>query len=195
MKTLKAHNFPEVYKALGIDLSKLGCIMLDLEPFDNAYSIAVDGAGVALYEAKDKTRFWINGWSFDEPHMTLLYGLLTPGNESPMKELVPMVLDGWDCSEVEIGDIGYFDSPYEDEEYWCLIAHINIQPPILEGHERLCMLPHIKTFPGYKAHSTIAYIAKNQGEEYRDNLIEKFKSLWVGKTMKVKDINLGGNKI
>lgn len=191
---MKAHDFPKIYEALGINLSKLGCIMLDLEPFNNAYSIEVDGAGVALYYAKNKERFWIDGWIFDHPHITLLYGLLTPGNESPMNELVPMALEGWEMPEIEVADIGYFDSPYEDEHYWCVVAHVKVTPELQEGHDRLCMLPHVKTFPGYKAHTTVCYLDKRQGEEYRDRLIESFKKLWVGKSMKVKSLNLGGNK-
>lgn len=193
MREIKSHDFPEVYKTLDIDLSKLGCIMLDLEPFRDAYSISYEGADIALYYAKDKTRFWINGWSFDKPHMTLLYGLLTPGNESPMRELVPQVLQGWEYPSIEVADISYFDSPYRDEEYWCIVAHIKITDEIMEGHNRLCLLPHIKTFPGYKAHSTIMYLDKRQGEKYRDNLIEEFKKLWVGESMKITSINFGGN--
>lgn len=193
-KQIKAHDFPKVYESLGINLSKLGCIMLDLEPFSNAYSISLEGAEIALYYAKDKTRFWINGWSFDNPHITLLYGLLTPGNETPMRELVPQVLEGWEYPQIEIEDVGYFESPYSDESYWCLVAHVKITPELMEGHNRLCLLPHLKTFSGYKAHTTIAYIDKNQGEKYRDNLINDFKKLWVGKGMKVKGLNLGGSK-
>lgn len=194
MKHFKAHDYPKVYKTLGLDLSKLGCIMLDLEPVPNAYSIEFEGAGVALYYARDKARFWIDGWVFDKPHMTLLYGLITSGNESPMRELVPQVLDGWELPDVEIEDISFFDTPYADEPYWCLVAKVRITDEVLEGHERLCMLPHLKTFPGYKAHATIAYLDKGQGEGYRDRIIEDFRKMWVGKKMKAKAINYGGNK-
>ena len=193
-KELKAHDFPEVYKILDINLSKLGCIMLDLKPFKNAYSIEIDGAGVALYYAKNKERFWIDGWVFDNPHMTLLYGLLMPGNEEPMRDLVPQVLNGWEYPPIEIADISFFDTPYDDEPYWCIVAHIKVTPELQEGHDRLCMLPHVKTFPGYKAHATICYIDKRQGDGYRDRLIANFKELWVGKTLEVSSLNLGGNK-
>ena len=102
MKELSAHKFPEVYKRLGINLSKLGCIMLDLKPLNNAWSIEYDGAAVSLYYAKNKERFWIDGWVFDKPHITLMYGLLTPGDESPMKELVPQILEGWEYPQIEV---------------------------------------------------------------------------------------------
>lgn len=191
---IKAHDFPKVHEALGINLSKLGCIMLDLEPLPNAYSMEFDGAGIALYYAKDKTRFWIDGWVFDKPHITLMYGLLTPGNESPMKELVPMILEGWEYPEIEVEDVSFFDSPYPDEPYWCLVAKVKTSENLVEGNERLKFLPHVNTFPGYKPHATIAYIDKAQGEKYRDNLIEHFKKCFVGKSMEVKGLNLGGNK-
>jgi len=74
---LKAHDYPEVYKGLGLNLATLGCVMLDLEPLENMHSIASEGHGDALYYAKDKARFWIDGWCADKtPHITLLYGLL-----------------------------------------------------------------------------------------------------------------------
>lgn len=53
MKQLSAHQFEEVYKWLGLNLSKLGCLMLDLEPLSNAYTIEAEGAGIALYYAKN----------------------------------------------------------------------------------------------------------------------------------------------
>lgn len=187
---IKAHDFPEVYQWLGINLSKLGCVMLDLEPIENIN--LVKGTMEGKYYAKNLERFWIDGWVFDEPHITLLYGLLEEAkNYAPHIE---KVLEGWKLDEIEISDISYFDSPYPDELYYCIVAHIKVTDELLEGHERLSMLPHLKTFPGYKAHSTICYLNKNQGEEYRDKLIEQYKLLWVGKKMKVKSINLGGNK-
>lgn len=194
MKQLKSHDFPEVYKWLGINLNKLGCVMLDLEPLSNMWSIEQDGASVALYYSKNKERFWIDGWVCDKiPHITLLYGLLDEAKN--FESHIEKVLKGWNLKEVEIEDVGYFDSPYPDEEYYCIIAHIKVTDELLEGHRRLEFLPHINTFAGYKPHMTVAYIDKNQGEEYRDTLIKNFKEAWVGKKMKVKsELNLGGNK-
>lgn len=192
-KQLNAHMFQDVYKDLDINLDKLGCIMLDLEPLNNMYSIEFDGAGNALYYAKNKERFWIDGWVVSKvAHITLLYGLLKTGNE--WKAYVNRILQGWELNEVEIEHIGYFDSPYPDELYWCIVAHIKTTDELIEGHRRLEFLPHINTFTGYKPHMTIAYINKNQGEEYRDTLIKEFNKLWSGKNLKIKGINYGGNK-
>lgn len=192
-KQLSAHQFLNIYKWLGINLNDLGCVMLDLKPFENAFSIAVDGAEVALYYAKDKTRFWINGWVFDKPHTTLLYGLLSQGKN--LEPHIERALEGWKLNEVEIEDIGFFNSPYPDEPYWCLVAHITMTPKLLEGHQRLEFLPHINTFTGYKPHATICYLDKGQGDAYRDGMIADFKKLWVGKTLEVLSVNLGGNNL
>ena len=73
-KNLSAHKFQDVYTQFGIDLNSLGCVMLDVVPLDTMYTIEADGAGVALYYAKNKARFWINGWVVgDKAHVTLLY--------------------------------------------------------------------------------------------------------------------------
>lgn len=192
MKQLNSHQFENVYKELNINLDTLGCIMLDLKPLSNMYSIEYEGAGMMLYKSKNKDRFWIDGWVANKtPHITLLYGLLESGKN--LEKQINQVLDGWKLEEVEIDHIGYFESPYPDEEYYCLVAHIKVTDDLLEGHQRLEFLPHINTFTGYKPHMTIAYIRKD--ENTRDNLLEEFNSLWSGKKLKVKqNINLGGNK-
>ena len=196
-KQLKSHDFAEVYKWLGINLNKLGCVMLDLDPIEVPRDM-IDGFTHypkfqdKLYFAKDKERFWIDGWVVDKvPHITLLYGLLDEAkNYEPHIE---QVLKGWRLNEIEIEDVDYFNSPYEDEKYYCIVAHIKVTDELLEGHRRLEFLPHINTFAGYKPHMTIAYIKKD--EEFRDDFISNLKTELVGKKLKVKEeINLGGNK-
>jgi len=194
MKQIKAHDFKEVYEWLGINLDTLGCVMLDLEPLEGISSPESEGGAGALYYAKNKERFWIDGWVCDKtPHITLLYGFLeTAKNYQPHIE---KVLVGWDLPEVEIENVSFFDSPYTDEAYYCIVAHIKVSPKLLEGHERLQFLPHIDTFAGYKPHMTIAYISKNEGENYRDNFINDLNNKLRGKKIKVKkEINYGGNK-
>ena len=192
-RQLNSHDFEQVYKDLNINLDKLGCIMLDIEPLENMYSIELDGASSALYYAKNKDRFWINGWVVGKvAHVTLLYGLLEGGNA--WKKHVDAVLSGWDLPEVEIEKVGYFESPYADEPYSCIVAHIRITDKLMEGHQRLELLPHINTFTGYSAHMTICYLDKAQGEGYRDRMIEHFNELWAGKKLKVKGLNYGSDK-
>lgn len=194
---MKAHDFPEVYKALGINLSTLGCVMLDLEPIKIDTWLGQDGITPYIYSIREHKspfpeRFWIDGYVADKtPHVTLLYGLLETGKNYEWH--IQQVLTGWKIDEVEIEHFGFFESPYKDEDYYCIVGHLKITPELQEGHDRLCMLPHIKTFPGYKAHVTIAYIEKD--ESWRDDFISQLDKEFAGKKLKVKsELNLGGNK-
>jgi len=188
---MNSHQFKQVYEWLGINLNTLGCVMLDLEPLDNMRATDAYKAALPLYFAKNKERFWIDGWVCDKvPHITLLYGLLAKAKSLELH--IGAVLCDWHINEVEIEDIGFFESPYSDESYWCIVAHIKVTPELLEGHRRLEFLPHINTFDGYKPHMTIAYIQKEWGEEKRHQWIEYLKELWLGRKLKVKQtLNLG----
>lgn len=194
---IKAHNYPEVYKGLGLNLNTLGCVMLDLEPISINHWLGQDSVTAYIqsfpwHVSPAKERFWIDGYVADKtPHVTLLYGLLETAKN--YKWHIDQVLEGWKIDEVEIDHFGYFESPYPDEEYYCIVGHLKITPELQEGHDRLCMLPHLKTFPGYKAHVTIAYIEKQ--DVARDNLIADLTREFVGKKLKVNPVlNLGGNK-
>lgn len=165
--------------------------MLDLDPIPTPAGLC-DVEGYPLHYSQNKERFWIKGWiAAETPHVTLLYGLLEEGkNFAPHIE---QVLKGWKLEEVEVESIGYFESPYPDEKYYCIVAHLKITPELLEGHQRLEFLPHINTFAGYKAHFTIAYIEYDT--KIRDEFIHTLSDILVGKKLKIKDgINLGGNK-
>lgn len=191
MTQVSAHKFPDLYKSLGIDLNKLGCIMLDIEdnlPMPKSYEFEVEN----FYHAKNKAHFWIDGYCADKnPHVTLLYGLLTPAYEQP--ENIKTVLEDWAISTVKIADIGYFPSTMEDEQYYCLIALIEVTPRLLEGSQRLEFLPHVNTFTEYKPHMTIAYIKKD--DKLRDRMISDLRKLFVGRELKVNPkLNLGSNK-
>lgn len=195
---MKAHDFPDVYKWLGLNLNTLGCVMLDLEPLTVGHWLAQDGATsyqqiLPLHKSPNAERFWIDGWVADKvPHMTLLYGLLEQGKN--FEPHITEVLRGWKLDEVEIEDIGFFESPYADEKYWCIVAHLKVTPELMEGHQRLEFLPHVNTFTGYKPHMTLCYLQPIEAAQ-RDSFIEDFRKEWKGKKIKVSDkINLGGNK-
>ncbi len=189
---LNSHQFENTYQKLGINLDKLGCVMLDLEPV-KFIPIGWESFEIYLYHSKNRDRFWIDGWVCNRiPHITLLYGLLE--NAQNQSENIEAVLKDWDLDTVEIEDIGYFDSPYPDEPYYCIVAHIKRTPELLEGHHRLEFLPHINTFPIYKPHMTVCYIAKVQGETWRDELIQELKEALIGAKLRISGLNLGGDK-
>lgn len=171
--------------------------MLDLAPpkfiCDEAFWTSINGADCIWYHAKDKKRFWIKGFVGETPHCTALYGLLKEAKvwKSHIEKLVK------DISlprHLEIDYFGYFDSPYPDEPYWCIVAHLKENINLLALNERLQMLPHVRTFDGFKAHVTIAYIAKSQGEKYRDSIIKSLRDNQGTETFYVLGLNYGGNK-
>jgi len=188
MKQLNSHDFEDVYKDLKINLNTLGCVMLDVEPLNSMNANDHEGME-GLYYTKNPERKWIQGWiAGSVAHVTLLYGLLD--NAHNWEKHISSVLGGWKMDTIEIDHINYFESPYEDEEYYCIVAHIKVTPELMEGHSRLEFLPHINTFTGYKPHMTICYIRKDK--KLLDEYLKEFNTLWAGKQLKVKEaINLG----
>lgn len=185
MKTFNSHDFESIYKDMDIDVDKLGCIMLDLS---SEGLPAFPGKESDLYYSD--SRFWIKGYVAEKtPHVTLLYGLLKPGPE--WKEYVDLVLKDWKIDAVQVKGVGFFESNIKDEPYYCIVAHIEITPELQEGHERLELLPHINTFPGYKAHFTLAYIKKDEFK--RDYVIHELNKHLQGKKLQITKLNYGGN--
>lgn len=181
---INAQKFPEVYQWLGINLNALGCVMLPLE-----FTPMPEEVAPYLYKSPNPERFWIDGWVADKKaHCTLLYGLLSKARQ--LEPHIRKVLEGWFIEVVEIEDVSYFPSPYPDENYWCIIAHIYKDKNLLEGHQRLSFLPHINTFPEYTPHMTLGYIQCS--EEKRDEIIQKMNEKLKGLCIDVTgDIDLG----
>ena len=191
-RQLNSHMFPAVYQWLGINIDKLGCVMADIQQDDALDMRQYPIDQLSLYFAKDPSKFWINGWCANlNPHVTLLFGLLQPAvNFAPH---IAEVMKGWEMPTVTIKDVSFFESPYEDEPYYCIVAHLDVSPVLLEGHQRLEFLPHINTFAGYKPHISLCYIKQDQG--LRDNIVAMLKQKLVGYTLAVSPaLNLGGDK-
>lgn len=184
-----AHQFKAVYDRRGIDLSKLGCVMLDVHSEDLKLGKPTEMLAEQLYTSPNPDRFWIKGFvAHDSAHVTLLYGLIE--HATLIEEDIKAVLEGWSLDTVTIEDIGHFESPYPDEPYYCIVAHIQVTPELMEGHQRLEMLPHINTFPGYKAHLTLMYIKKD--EVFLQQAIAGLRNILVGKKIGIKqELNLG----
>lgn len=185
-KMPSAHMFPQVYVDLGVDVSDLGCIMLDVEPLQVDDIIDTED----LYFS-DNMEFAQGIISQDKCHCTLLYGLMSSG--PAMKKHVDAVLDGWDIDEVEIAGVSYFEGTSEEEPYYCLIAELVVTSKLLEGNGRLRMLPHCDTFINYRPHITLAYIRSDNtdSEDKRDDYIGKLNARFVGMSPKVIALNYG----
>lgn len=168
--------------------------MLDVEPIKTDYwEMEQDGvtAQFPWYYAKDKSRFWIDGYVADKtPHITLFYGFLQEA--SCFTPHIEHLLEDTAISSIEIEDIDYFDSPYEDEPYYCVVAKVKKTEGLLYAHNKMKLLPNIQTYPDYKPHVTLGYIVKN--ENIRDRFIAHMKDQLVGKTLAVTWLNYWGNK-
>jgi len=167
MTGLNANQFPDVYTALGVKVNELGCVMLDVDPL-TVTDLVTKGKD-DLYFAQNKERFWIDGAVAETvAHVTLLYGLLE--SAVTWKPLVDIVLADWTPPVLEIESLGSFDSPFQDEPYACIVAHIKVTDELLEGHKRLELLPHVNTYPDYRPHLTLAYVKADAKEKWLKEL-------------------------
>ena len=165
----------------GIEVAKLGCVMLDVEPVDSA---AIAPSSWAYY-AKNPERKWIKGLEAGD-HITLLYGLLQ--NANMIRSAIDEVLDGWEPGEISIDHVGSFGSTFDDEPYACIIGHIKVTPELIDAHARLSYLPHIDTFWEYKPHLTLGYVHK----EFEQDAIATFSQATRGGALLTpKGLNYG----
>lgn len=176
---ISARDYPDLYKDIDIDTEDLGCIMLDLEPME-VISNLPEGSEEDLFENPK----WEQGSLPAEtvPHVTLLYGLLENGNK--WKNKVDLLLKDWKLDSVKIDHVGFFDTP----DSYAVIAHLEKTPELVDGHERLTLLPHINTFSEYLPHMTLAYVKK---EADVDKWVESLDKVYAGKTVKAAGINYG----
>lgn len=150
--TPPARSFPQVYKDLGIDLGKLGCIMLDVEPIKVSDIIKPED----LYYSGDEGEHTEGNVSEIEPHVTLLYGLLRSGPE--MKQHVDIILSGWSPEDITISDVSFFYANDPTDRFVAIIAKVVTSNNLLDANTRLGYLPHLNTFPDYQPHITLAYV-------------------------------------
>lgn len=184
MVDLNSNQFPDVYNALGIDLTKLGVVMLDVDPFP-VTELVTDGEA-DLYESDNPNHFWIRGAVAESTaHTTLLYGLLS----RELKPFINTVLTGWTIPPLEVEGIGSFESTFPEEPYSCIVAHIKPTPELLEGHKRVSLLPHINTYTEYQPHLTLAYVKVEAREKWLAELGEFLR----GRELTVNRINYGEN--
>lgn len=167
MVELTSYRFTDVYSDLGIDVSKLGSVVLQCANIPVTSSIPKSKKKIQrqLYFSKSPNHSWVNGAVGEtEAHVTLLYGLLA----KTYQPYIESVLADWEAPLfVEIESIGYFDSVSAGEPYSCIVAHVAPTPELLEARARLAFLPHINTFTEYHPHVTLAFV-RNQ---YRDKWI------------------------
>ncbi len=168
---------------MGINISDLRCVMADVE--SSPFQDVVDIKDEYLFRSPDPEKAWMDGCVCKEnPHVTVLYGLM---DNYEVEWNVKKVLEGWTVDEIKIETIEYF----EGDDHYCVVGKVEVSEELLEGHQRLELLPHINTHAPYIPHVTIAYVQKDEGI-----LSEVMKSLskLENTTHKVTDINMGAKK-
>ena len=179
---ISAGQFPELYASMGIDTSELGCIMLNLQLLDFGKFPGLEEDDLYFSPSQE----FVQGKVADhKAHATLLFGLMKKG--SLMRPLVDTVLKDWKKpASVKIESLGVFPGKEEDgTEYSCIVAHLD-DKDLVEANSRLRLLPHIDTFPEFRAHMTIAYVKPEATTEW----LEALSSL-VGSSVKTADLNYG----
>lgn len=189
-KQINAHEYESIYTALGINLNTLGCVMKDIKPMAPDFIMqTMLTLGDDVHLSDDPEKGWVNGLALaDGPHITLLYGLLINAHE--WQNHVEYLLEHWTMPTVTVESIGHFDSPFEDEPYYCIVAHIKLTAQLLDAHHRLEFLPHVNTYSSYKPHLTLAYVKKN--EAVLERMTAYFKEHFEGKDLDCEPgLNLG----
>ena len=178
---ISARDFPHVYEDLGINLGDLGCIMLDTEPIDIMESIQdLYESGNVYYGEPEDQHYGIPATT--EPHVTLLYGLLQNGHV--WRDKVNEMLMGWSCPELTVQKVSYFDIG----KAFAVIALLKKTPELIDGHDRLTLLPHVNTFSEYVPHVSLVYVDKTVDV---DALVKLLNKQLKGATLKTTGINYG----
>lgn len=189
-----SHDHAALYERLGIDIGTLGAVLVNTKPLRIEHLI--DPAD--LHVSENPARSWVRGAVAEhEAHVTLLFGLLSPmwTDWDTYRSDIFEVLDGWQppaqLHPVKNDALTIFPSPYADEPYSCIVLKID-PAPLLEGHARLTLLPHIQTFTDYTPHLTLAYVKAEATERVAANLRAEF--FWNGVTVETGGITAGSKK-
>ncbi len=157
---MSAHDYPQVYSSLGIDLTTLGVLMLD-----TASPLREDLPSEAEYISPDPAKFWVHG-ALDNWHVTALYGFLPDVRQEHVKAILADVKMP---TMLNIDEIEVFDSPYEGEPYDCVVATVESKK-LRELNAALTMLPHVNTFVPYKPHITPGYFARGWAKDNKKKI-------------------------
>lgn len=175
---IAARDFPDLYEGLNIDTSRLGCIMMDVTKIPVMQYIT--GGEDDLFEDTDYDQSPLVGEN--NPHVTILFGLLENGNL--WKDKVDTLLEGWKLDTVTINEVSYFDLG----DSYAIIGLVEPTEEIIDGHERLTLLPHVNTFSEYHPHITLAYIKHDVDP---DKWVKPLNKKYKGQKVKTTGLNYG----
>ena len=159
-----ASDFPGLYDDL-FDFANAGYAMIDVE---NPMQYDVPQWVVDLgYTSPDPTKFWMKGFA-TRWHVTAR-GPLDP---KVRQAHVKAVLEDVELPESFLtGAVETFPSPYSDEQYDCLVLHID-DDHLFRINEQLALLPGVQTYIPYKPHVTVGYFQSGHSEELEEVLFE-----------------------
>lgn len=180
-KQIAARDFPDLYEGLDIDMDALGCIMLNTKTMP-VTKFVQDGEA-DLIDSTTRHDHTMGAVAEEEAHVTLLFGLLDNGNT--WKDKVDTVLDGWNIKTVKIGKVDMFDL----KDSYAIIGHVEKTAKLVDGHERLTLLPHINTFSEYSPHLTLAYVKHDK--TIANKWVKALGAQYDGKTVSATGINYG----
>jgi 2'-5' RNA ligase len=183
--SLTREQISNIYQQLAINTDTLGCIMLDVEPLKVSDVIAPDELYYSTGPIGGKYTQGIV--SETVPHVTVLFGLMQSGRI--WKQQVDEALEGWSLPSLEIASVTFFDNSTPEEQYYCVVAELELTPELLEGNSRLRILPHCDTFPVFRAHITLAYIKHD--EAILNEILTVLNSRFAGKQVKALGLNYG----
>ena len=176
---IAARDYPDLYDGLGIDMNALGCIMLDTENIPVLQYMQGHEEEVNYGEEADK-HYGVPGET--EPHVTLLFGLLRNGHI--WKDKVNQVLVGWSCKTLKIEEVSYFDLG----DKYAVVGLVEQSEELIDGHERLTLLPHIQTHSEYIPHISLVYINKDANI---DLWVKELGKRYNGRKVATKNVNYG----
>lgn len=172
----------DIHDELGIDDSKLGCIMLDVDKLEILKYI--DNGTDDLVEAKSGEHL-MGAVGEVEPHITLLFGLMESAHN--YKDQIDKLYSEAVIESVVIEEVSYFDNPESDS--YPIIARVKLTPELLKAHNLMTKLPHANTFIDYKPHITLAYVKKD--EVIRDRWVKSLADKYNNSEIKVLGLNYG----
>lgn len=184
MTELSAHLFPDVYARAGIDLDRLGAVMLDTVPID-VMSFVPESFAEDLYTSPDPAKYWVKADVASKgAHLTLLYGIIEHrGWRTSAREVLSM----WRPEPVETSGLTFFPDP-SGGPFSAVVLKVEKTSHLLQGRARLELLPHINTFVEYKPHLTLAYVKKGREMAWIDELGNALS----GHSFPIAHINYGG---
>jgi len=157
-----AHEFEGLYDDL-FDFPKAGYVMIDVAtPFDQGVP---DSVKALEYVSPNPDMYWMKGLT-NRWHVTARGPLDPRVRQSHCKQ----VLEAVELPKyLTLGDIAVFPSPYPEEQYDCIVMHVE-DDALFEINAQLAVLPGVQTYIPYLPHITLGYFQSGHTDFLTDTL-------------------------